>query len=161
MPDKLDVVSRVACLDTVHANSVPVGRVTRLTPVEVMHRKRRITGYLVQTLSVRHCLFHRVLVVEYLVAAHDRLHPASQTQPTEAIVEDLVEFEGGGSVVGYLHTGRQPIEDPVTAQYRMTLGRYQDSSLSVPEDVVLFQDALAAVEDADAAVSAVEDLVTF
>lgn len=158
MSNKLDVVSRMASLYAIDADRVAIRRVARLAPVEVVHGKRRVTRYLVEALSVRDRLLHGVLVVEYLVAAHYRLDAARETQAPETVVEYLVELERGGGVVRYLDARRQPVEYAVPSQYRVALGGYQDARLGVPEYVVLLQDALAPVEDADSAVSSVEDL---
>lgn len=40
--DELDLVARVTRLDAVDADGVPVGRVARPTPVEVVHREARV-----------------------------------------------------------------------------------------------------------------------
>lgn len=66
MPYKLDVVSRMTGLDAINADGIAIGGVARLAPVEIVHREGGIRGDLVQALTVRHRLFHGVLVVENL-----------------------------------------------------------------------------------------------
>lgn len=73
MPDELDVMARVARLDAVDADRVPIGRVARVAPVEVVHREGRVRADLVQTLTTGDGLFHLVLVVEDLIASRNRL----------------------------------------------------------------------------------------
>lgn len=106
MPDELDIMSSMASLDAIHANRIPVCRVAGLTSVEIVHWERRVTGNLVQTLPVRDRLFHRILVVEYLVPPYDGLYTTGETESAEPIVENLVEFERRGSVIGDLNAGR-------------------------------------------------------
>lgn len=179
MSDKFDVMPRMARLDAIHADGVAIGRITRLTPIKIVHGKRSITGYLVQALSVGDGLLHGVLIVENLVPSHDGLHPARQTQPPEPIVENLIELQRGGRVVRDLHAGRQSVEYPVKLTSKLTarvtqadnlpispqnwvaLRRYQHPRLRVPENVVLLQDPLPPVEDADPPVPPVENLVAF
>ena len=67
VPDELDLVTRVTRFYAVDTDGVPVCRVTRPTPVEVVHRETCITGDLVQALATRHSLFHHVLITENLV----------------------------------------------------------------------------------------------
>lgn len=62
----------------------------------------------------------------------------------KSIVEYLVVFERGGSVVGDLDAGREPVEDAVAAQHRVALRRDQHSSLRVAKYIVLFQYTLQA-----------------
>lgn len=141
MSDELYVMSGMARLDTIHADRVAVRRVAGLAPVEVVHRKRRVTRNLVQTLSVRHRLLDGVLIVEDLVATDDRLHTTREAQPPETIVEDLVEFQRRRRVVRYLYTSRQTVEDAIPTEDRMTLSGYEHARLGVPEYVILFQDS--------------------
>ena len=82
-----------------------------------------------------------------------------ETESAESVVKYLVEFQRGRGVVGDLDAGRQTVKDAIAPQDRVRLGGYQDARLSVAENVVLLQDALAAVEDAYASVSAVEYFV--
>lgn len=140
MSDELHVVSRMARLDAIDADRVAIRGVARLAPVEIVHRERRVTGYLVQALAVRHGLLHRVLIVEDLVAAHYRLHAAGKTQAPETIVEYLIELEGGRGVIGDFHACRQTVEDAIATEYRMALGGNQHARLGVPEYVVLLKD---------------------
>lgn len=77
MSYKLYIVSGVTRLDTINADGVTICRVTRLTPVEVVHGERRVTGYLIETLSIRHSLLHSILIVENLITANYRLHTTS------------------------------------------------------------------------------------
>lgn len=121
MPDELNIMSSMASLDTINANRVTVRRVASLAPIEIVHGERSITRNLVQTLTVRHGLLHRVLIIEYLVPPHDRLNTAGEAKPTETIIEYLIELERGRRVVRDLNTGGQTVEYPVSAQNRMTL----------------------------------------
>lgn len=105
MPDELDVVTRVARLDAVDADRVPVRRVARVAPVKVVHRERRVRANLVQTLPPGDGLFHFVLIVEDLVASRDRLDAASQTESTKLVVEDLVKLQRCGGIVRDLDSG--------------------------------------------------------
>lgn len=159
MPDELDVMSSMASLDAIDANRIPVRRVAGLASVEVVHREGSVTGDLIQTLPVRDGLFHRVLVVEYLIPPYDGLHTTSETESTEPIVENLIEFERRGGVIGDFDARRQPVEYPISPQNRMALRRNQNAGLGVAEYVVFFEDALAAVKNANAAVATVEYLV--
>lgn len=159
MSDELDVMSSMASLNAIDANRISVRRVAGLAPVEVVHREGSVTRNLVQTLPVRHGLFHRVLVVEYLVPAYDGLHTTSKTKSTEPIVENLIEFERRRGVIRDLNACRQTVENPIPTQNRMALRRYQNTGLGVAEYIVFFEDALAAVENANAAVATVKYLV--
>lgn len=159
MPDELDIVTRVARFDAIHANRVPIGRVAGMTPVKVVHRKGRVRADLVQTLATRNRLLHLVLVVEDLVAPGNRLDATGQTQSAEFVVEDLVELQRCCSIVGNLNARCQSVEYPVTLQNRMTLGRYQYSGLSISENVVLLQDSLTSVEYADTTVTSIIDFI--
>lgn len=138
MPDELDIMARMTRLDAVHANRVPIGCVARVTPVEVVHRKRRVRADLVQTLTAGDGLLHLVLVVEYLVSPRDGLHTTRQAQPPEFVVEDLVELQRCRGIVGYLNARRQSVEYPVPFKNGMALRGYQYSGLSISEYVVLF-----------------------
>lgn len=60
-------MSSVTGFNTVDANCIPIGRIARLTTVKIVHWERRVRRYLVQALSVRHCFFHRILIIKYLV----------------------------------------------------------------------------------------------
>ena len=71
----------------------------------------------------------------------------------------MIEFQGGRGVVGDLDAGRQTVEDAIASEDGVRLRRYQHAGLRVAEDVVLLQDALAAVEDTNAAVSSVKDFI--
>ena len=51
----------------------------------------------------------------------DRLHICGQTQPAEAVVEDLVGLERCRGVVCDLDAGSQAVEDTVPDQHRVTL----------------------------------------
>lgn len=137
MPDELDIMARMTCLDAVHADRVPIGCVARVTPVEVVHRKRRVRADLIQTLPTGDGLLHLVLIIEDLVAPRYGLDATRQAQPAEFVVEDLVELQRGRGIVGNLNARRQPIEYPVALQYRMALRRYQHPGLSISENVVL------------------------
>lgn len=68
-----------------------------------------------------------------------RLHPARQTQTAESIIEYLIEFQGGGGVVGYFDAGCQAIKNPVPPQNRLRLRRYKHARLRIAKYVVLFQ----------------------
>lgn len=104
----------MASLDAIDANGIPVRRVAGLAPVEVVHREGSVTGNLVQTLPVRDGLFHRVLVVEYLVPPYDGLHTTGETEPAEPVVENLIEFERRGGIIGDLDARRQTVEYPIS-----------------------------------------------
>lgn len=123
MPDKFDIVARMARLDAVDANRIPIRRITCLAAIKVVHREGRVAGNLVQTLTARDRLLHLVLVVEDLVAAHYRLNAARQAQTSKLIVEDLIKFERCRGIVRDLYASRQSIEDPIPTQYRVALRR--------------------------------------
>lgn len=106
MPDELDIMARMTRFDTVHADSVPIGRIARMTPVEVVHRKRGVRADLIQTLSTRHGLLHFVLVVEYFIPSRNRLYTARQTQTTKLVVEYLVELQRRRGIVGDFYARR-------------------------------------------------------
>ena len=159
MSNELHVMPGVTYLDAVDADGVAIRCVARLASVEVVHRERRVTGYLVQTLSVRDGFLHRVLIIEYFVTSNDRLHPARQAQTPKTIVKYLITFQGGGGIIGDFYTGRQPVKNAVPSQYRVTLRRNEHPGLSVPENIVLLQHPLPAVENAYPSVAPVEDLV--
>lgn len=159
MPDELDVVSSMASLDAIDTNGVAVSGVAGLTAIEVVHGKGSVTGDLVEALTIGDGLFHRILVVEDLVAAHDRLYSAGETQPAEAVVEYLVALKRSRGIVGDLDASSQPVKDAIPAQDGMALRGYQHSSLGVSKDVVLLQNTLATIEDADTAVTPIKDLV--
>lgn len=161
MSDELYVMASMASFDAVHTDGVPVGCVTRLTSIEVVHRKRCITRYFIQTLTIRNRLLYRVLIVEDLVTAHDRLYTARQAQPAETIIEDLIKFQRSGGIVSYFHTGRQSVKDPIPPQDRMTLCRYQHARLCVPEDIILLQNTFATVKDTYTTITTVKDLISF
>lgn len=116
---KLDIVARMACLDAIHANRIPIRCIARLTPIEVVHRKRRITADLVQTLATRDGLLHFVLILENLIPTDCRLNAARQTQSAELIVEYLIELQRCARIVCDLHTGRQSVKDPIASQHWM------------------------------------------
>lgn len=159
MPDELDIMSSMASLDTINANRVTIRRVASLASIEIVHGKRSITRDLVQALTVRNGLLHRVLIVEYLIPAHDWLDTAGETKAAETIIENLIEFERGRRVVRDLNTGGQTVEYPVSAQNRVALRRYQNTRLRVTEYVVLLEYTLTAVEYANTTIAPVEYLI--
>lgn len=143
MSDKLDIVSGMTSFDAIHADGISIGRIASLTTIEVVHREGSIAGYLIQTLSVCYSLFYCILIVEYLkpykkknskhqapypheinlylIAPNYGLHPTGETQPTESIVEYLIEFQSGGGVISDFHASRQTVEDPIPPQDRVAL----------------------------------------
>lgn len=64
--NKFNVVTSVTGFNTVDANRIPIGRIARLTTIKIVHWKRGVRRYLVQTLSVRYCFFHGILIIKYL-----------------------------------------------------------------------------------------------
>lgn len=152
-------MSSMASLDTINANRVPVRRVASLAPIEIVHGERSITRDLVQTLTVRHGLLHRVLVIKYLIPPHDGLNAAGEAKAAETIVEYLIKFKRRRRVVRDLNSSGQPVENPIPAQNRVTLRRYQNTRLRVAEDIVLLQDTLTAVEYANTAIAPIEYLI--
>jgi len=65
----------------------------------------------------------------------------------------------GGGIVGYLHARRLAIVNAIPSQDWVGLCRDEYTGLCVAEYIVFLKDALAAVEDADAAITTVIDLV--
>lgn len=64
---EFNVMPSVTGFYAVNAYCVSIGRVARLTAIKVVHRKRSVRGNFVQTLSISHCLFNCILVIEYFV----------------------------------------------------------------------------------------------
>ena len=68
MSNKLHLMSRMARFDTVDTDSVAIRGIARPTPVEVVHRKTGVAGYLVETLPAGHSLFHHVVItIDFVV----------------------------------------------------------------------------------------------
>ena len=68
MPDELNVMTGMTCFNTIDTYSIPIRRVARTTPVEVMHGKACVRRDLVKTLPVRYSFLHSVQVVENLIS---------------------------------------------------------------------------------------------
>lgn len=160
MPYKFNIVSSMASFDAIDADRIAVGRVARLAPIKIVHGERRVTRDLVQTLPVDNRLLHSVLITKNLVTPNNRLHSTRQTQSTEAIIKDLIIFEGGGRVVRNLNTRRKAIKNTIPPQNRVALRRNQHTGLRIAKDVVLLEDTFAPIEDTNTTIATVEDLIT-
>lgn len=161
MSYELHVMASMTILDAVYADGVAVGCVARLAAVEVVHGEGGVAADLVEALPTGDCLFHLVLVVEDVVAAGNWLDTAGQAQPTELVLENLVVLQRGRGIVCDLHAGCLAVVYAIAPQDRMRLRRDEYPGLSVSENVIFLENALATVEDADAAIPAIVDLVPF
>lgn len=91
MPNELNVMSLMANLDAVDANGISIGRIARVTAIEVMHRERSVRRDFIQALTAADRLLNLIVVVEDLVsAANHRLNAARQAQAAEFVIKDLI-----------------------------------------------------------------------
>lgn len=63
MTNEFNIVPGMTGFNAIYADRISVGGVTRLTPVEIMHRKRGVRRDLIQTLSIADGFLDVILVI--------------------------------------------------------------------------------------------------
>lgn len=76
--NEFNIVPGMAGFDTIHTYGVPIGCIACLASIKIVHWKRCIAGYLVQTLATEYCLLNLILIIENFIAPNDWLHTAGQ-----------------------------------------------------------------------------------
>ena len=154
---ELDAMSLVTFLDAVRADRVSGGRIARVAPIEIGHRKRVAAGDFVQTLAGAQRFLNEIIVIEnFVVRQNGGLHVVGE--PLKSVRENAVSIQGGLCVCD-LHTGTSVRMNSIVLQYGVRLGRNEHSALIISKYVIVDQFGLARIENTDATVLGIKNFV--
>lgn len=105
-----------------------------------MHWETSAAADLEQALSTGHRFVDHVQILENFVVLHYGIDARRDANSAKFIIENDVAFQSSRGAICDLQAGGPSIEDAITSQSWIALGRNQHSGLSVAKNLIFFQD---------------------